>query len=393
MVIKIHKALLLLFFLLLWLSMLQAEWLAISVAGVSLKFYHIFSLIFIPILVGHCIRYLSIAIPPKIICFYFLLIFLISAIMLPIYGLGNPIAYIWGAFILLIICSLGKKLEFNSIISIFQKVAIIFLIMVCIKNFIYKEIFIIFFINPNVHPDVPTFSQGSVNLEATWIALFGFFFKSKKGYIYLFISLLISILYTSRVGMILNFVYFCWLSYHIYLKNGLDTKRILQIFFIIALLGTFFFNSPFADPIFSRLAESGSAEEAGTRGRIAMWILFPDAFVSNFMGYGAGNSMMAIEAVRGGSFTEPNIHNTYMQHALDFGIIGLFIYVAIVLAFLVKEIKTGFASPFAGALLGYVAASFIQFSGSENLLFIFVGFYIVTLRQIQRKREINEITV
>ncbi|MCL2283793.1 MAG: O-antigen ligase family protein [Fibromonadales bacterium] len=377
MVIKAHKVLYISFFLLILLSMLQAEEFTVSVAGVSLKFYHIFSLIFIPILFSCCISSLTLTVPPTIMCFYFLLIYSISALMMPFYGLGNPIAYMWGGFILVTICTIGKNIEFDTIISIFQKVAIIFLIMVWVKNFIYKEVFIIFFINPDVHPIIPTFSQGGVNLEATWIALFGFFFKSKKGYIYLFISLLISVLYTSRVGMILTFLCFCWLTYHIYLKDGLNTKRIFQASLIIFLLGIFFLSSPLADVTLNRIAESGNVEEAGTRGRMAMWVLFPEAFASNLMGYGAGNSMKAIEAFTSWSFIEPNIHNTYMQNALDFGLVGLLIYTTIVLLFLFKEIKTRFASPFAGVLLGYIAASLIQFSGSENLLFIIVGFYLI----------------
>jgi len=197
----------------------------------------------------------------------------------------------------------------------------------------------------------------------------------------LFISLLLSILYTSRVGMILNFLYFCWLTYHIYLKNGIfNIKKILTVSFIVFTLGIFFLFSPLASTILDRIAESGNTEEAGSRGRIAMWINFPEAFANNVIGYGAGNAMKAIESVSGYSFTETNIHNTYMQNALDFGIFGLLIYVIIVLSFLFKEKKTMFANPFAGVLLGYIVASLVQFGGSENLLFIFIGFYSVYLR-------------
>jgi hypothetical protein len=372
---KTHKIICVLFFLFLILSCLQSEAFTISIAGIKLKYYHIFSLLFLPILFGGC--GCSLNLPPKIMCFYFLLVFLISALMIPTYGLGNPlIAYMWGAFMIMTIYSIGKYIEFDAIISIFQKVAIIFFAMVWVNIFLNREAFIIFFINPNVHPDIPTFSQGGVNLEATWIALFGFFFKSKKGYIYLIISLFLSALFTSRVGMILNFLLFCWLTYHIYLKHGiLNLKRIFQISSIMFLLGTFFLFSPLASPVLDRIAESGNIEEAGSRGRIAMWINFPEAFINNPMGYGAGNTMMAIETVAGMSFVEPNIHNTYMQNALDFGILGLFTYIVIILSFLLKEKRTMFASPFAGALLGYILASLIQFGGSENLLFILIGFY------------------
>lgn len=379
---KTYKIICGLFFLLLILSCLQSEYFTISVAGINLKLYHIFSLLFLPILFGGC--GCSLTIPPKIVCFYFLLIFVISVLMFPVYGLGNPIAYMWGAFIIVSICSIGKYIKFDSAISIFQKAAIIFLAIVLIKNFFHKEAFLVFFINPDVHPAVPTFSQGGVNLEATWIALFGFFFKSKKGYIYLFISLFLSILYTSRVGIILNFLHFCWLTYHIYLSQ-LNLKKALQISSIVFLLGAFFLTSPLAAPILSRLAESGNAEEAGSRGRIAMWTNFPDAFISNPIGYGAGNAMKAIESFAGYSFVETNIHNTFMQNALDFGLLGLLVYAAIVLSFLLKEKKTMFASPFAGVLLGYIAASLIQFGGSENMLFIFVGFYLVE-RNIRKRR-------
>jgi hypothetical protein len=383
--IKTHNIICSLFFLLLILSCLQAEYFTISVADINLKFYHIFSLLFLPILLGCCSC--SLMIPPKIMCVYFLLIILVSVFVIPSYGLGSPlISYIWGAYIIITIRSIGKYIEFDSIISIFQKVAILFLIAIWIKNFFNMEAFIIFFLNPKVHPEILTFSQGGVNLEATWVALFGFFFKSKKGYIYLFASLFLSILYTSRVGLILNFLHFCWLTYHIYFKNGfLNLKRILQVSFIIFLLGVFFLNSPLTEVALNRLAESGDENESGTRGRMAMWINFPDAFVNNPMGYGAGNAIKALELISGRSFIESNIHNTYMQCALDFGLLGLFIYVAIVLSFLFKEKKTRFANPFAGALLGYIVASLIQFGGSENMLFIFIGFYLVTLNKFQKR--------
>ena len=379
--IKTHKIISFMFFWLILLACLQSEEFAVSIGSISFKWYHIFSLLFIPVLFGSC--GCSLTIPPKIVCFYFLLIFSISLLMIPSYGSGNPlIAYFWGAFMIVTICSIGKYVKTDAMISVFQKAAIFFLAMVWIKNFIHKEVFIIFFINPSVHPSVPTFSQGGVNLEATWVALFGFFFMSKKGYIYLFISSFLSVLYTSRVGMILNFLYFCWLTYHLYLKNGIfNFKRILQVSFIVSIIAAFFFTSPLASTILNRIAESGDAEEAGSRGRIAMWINFPEAFMNNMIGYGAGNAMGAIESVSGMSFVEVNIHNTYMQNALDFGILGLLIYVIIVLSFLFKEKKLMFANPFAGVLLGYIAASLIQFGGSENLLFIFVGFYFVYSRQ------------
>jgi hypothetical protein len=300
--------------------------------------------------------------------------------MSSIYGLRNPlIIYIWGFFMIIAIYSIGKYLKKEVLISIFQKIAILFLIIVWIKNFIYKESFIIFFINPNIHPVIFTFSDGGVNLEATWVALLGFFFRSKKGYLYLFTSSFLSILYTSRVGMILNTLYFCWLTYHIYLKAGiLNFKRILQISFISSIIGVFFLFSPLADVILNRLSESGNPEEGGSAGRIAMWINFPDAFADNLFGCGAGNAMNAIESVSGRSFEEGNIHNVYMQNALDFGLFGLFLYIIIVFAFLLKERKTMFSNPFAGVLLGYILASLIQFGGSESLLFIFVGFYFAS---------------
>jgi hypothetical protein len=374
-----YKIIYFLFFLFILASVIQlGEFTTIYIGEkTALKYYQIFSLAFIPIL--FCC---SFTIPPKIVIFYFFYIILISILMSQIYGLRNPlISYIWGFFMIVTIYSIGKYLKKEIIISIFQKIAILFLIIIWIKNFIYKEAFIIFFINPSIHPVIPTFSDGGVNLEATWVALLGFFLKSKKGYLYLLISLLLSVLYTSRVGMILNFLYFCWLTYHIYLKAGiLNFKRILQVSFITSIIGVFFLFSPLADTILNRLSESGSSEEGGSAGRIAMWVNFPDAFANNPFGYGAGNAMIAIESVSGRNFEEVNIHNIYMQNALDFGLFGLFLYIIIVFAFLLKERKTMFSNPFAGVLLGYILASLIQFGGSESLLFIFVGFYFASKR-------------
>ena len=78
--------------------------------------------------------------------------------------------------------------------------------MVAIKIVLYGDAVMGFVsYGGNGHPSIPSFFSDSVNLEASWLALFGVFFnRDRVGLLYLIGSLSISALYASRVGIILS---------------------------------------------------------------------------------------------------------------------------------------------------------------------------------------------
>ena len=132
--------------------------------------------------------------------------------------------YLFAFGILMIVYNLGKNLKYNDWIKIIQIVSIISLMSVAINILInFKEI-INFHNNPyNEHPNYNGIFKGGVNLECTWIAMFAFFFidKRKFAYVYIGICTIISVLLSSRVGIIINVIAFLY----IFAKSVIEMKK------------------------------------------------------------------------------------------------------------------------------------------------------------------------
>ena len=86
----------------------------------------------------------------------------------------------------------------------------------------------------NGHPSIPSFFSDSVNLEASWLALFGVFFnRDRVGLLYLIGSLSISALYASRVGIILSLLSIAYVLF-VKSKDRIGVSKLVGIAVLIA---------------------------------------------------------------------------------------------------------------------------------------------------------------
>ncbi|WP_404284497.1 O-antigen ligase family protein [Exiguobacterium aurantiacum] len=351
----------LIFFLLFITMNLQNAYL-FSIGSVSLKFYHVISLVFIPFI----FKYLKISkmYLATILLFY---IFIFNSLLASIvYDNLNSLIINYLFSILAFFIGIIAYIQLNDrVIEVMKTVSIAMFILVIGKMIIYKNEIVYFFNNPYGHPVIPVFYGGGVNLEATWISLSTlFFWNSKYFYVALFFSSIVSGVYSSRIGVIIIFVI---LVFRLLSKT---TKRIektiiLSLFFIIPTV--IYFVNPFT---LERMTKIG--DDAGSQGRLAMWeSAYPAILESPLVGHGAGNAVNNLNQVDNAG----NVHNYPLQVLLDFGLIALLLYLAIIVHVAIRTVKGRFEDPLGIYILTFFVASLVQFRGAEPIFWLIFGLY------------------
>ena len=362
----------------------------ISIGTINIKLYRALIVMCIVML----ILKKKIKIPSKILFIFLIYMIFVSVISAFSYGIERLMFdYIFSFLILITVYNLGKNIEYYEWIDLIQKVATISLILVLV-NIVKNKDTILFFINnqSNQHPEYKSIFTGGQNLEATWTALFSFFFinKPKRGYLYLSGCLLISILLTSRVGMIIDIMGFIFLILNQIsnLKRNGNTKKILFVILMLvitlSIIVVVFAYTGIADNMIDRLVNIG--KDGGSQGRIRMWKYVGEACLKNPFGYGAGNAILAVKNVSNLWYGEDNVHNLFFQMLLDFGIIGLIFYCTVISIFLKREWRKIIKNPIVAYLVAYLIISLIQFKGAEIITFYILGIYLLVKNKENDKK-------
>ena len=373
MKIKRNTILKFMFFLLFLFTCFQ-NFTLINFGEFGFKYSHFMSLFFLPLL----LKKGKIKIPIASLNIFMIFVIVFSIIMIPFNSFNSLLFnYIFSYYYLIIIGSIGEYLDFDDWTGIIKSVAEIVIIATVIKIIINIDLFVIFFKNPANHPMIKTFFGGGVNLEATWIGLFGFFFiGDKKGYIYSILSIIIAVLYASRVGIIVSVFL---LLFMILQKNNIESivkrqNRIIIGFILGIFAFVFAFSQGYLDYIINRFADTG--EDTGSQGRLAMWQYLIPAFLDSPFGVGLGNGMQQLEKVSGVSFPDGNMHNLIFQMLVETGVVGLILYLNVVFKFIKAEYKNFFCNPCIAYIISYLILSLIQFRGGDALLFFVIGVYL-----------------
>ncbi|WP_237144033.1 O-antigen ligase family protein [Pontibacter pamirensis] len=280
----------------------------------------------------------------------------------------------------------------EQLIGLLQKAAVVIFVIITGKLLFHIPEIIRFMKAPDGHPDIYTIFGGGVNLEATWIGLHTALFINRKKLFYFFLltTLIISVLYASRVGIVIALLVagFKFLS-------SATSKKERRAIIALALLAVFCFVifidfENLANNVYAlrRFVEFGGSTDKGMEGRFAMWRYYATAlWESYFLGYGAGNGMYAIEAVSGKDYPEDNLHNLYLQILIEFGFIGFLLYMLVVYNLSIKAFKSRLSNPIAIVILVYFIASLIQFRGTDAIIWLYIGMFI---RIESKKIALNE---
>lgn len=347
-----------------------------SFGNFGFKVFHLIAVLFI--LFMPLLNLKSIIIPCKELTLFFVFIIYSSLVQYSFYGFDSLIFnYIFGLYTLLIIVNFGKNISEKEWLKMLKLVAWIVLTAIFFKLVANFDAIVSFFRSPYGHVTIDTFFGGGVNLEATWIALLGVCFqKDKKGYIYSFLSFLVAVLYSSRVGVLaaVMVVLYLFIQY----SDGLSLKNIKMVIFglFICFLGLVVLNNyGYLDYTLSRFANVGN--ESGSLGRLRMWHYAYDLFWQHPFGCGLGNALPQLRLLTGIPFAENNMHNLFLQMLIDCGFIGFGYFCFIVVAFIKKNYKRIYKDPFATFVFLYLVLSLIQFRGGEPVMFIFLGVCLI----------------
>ncbi len=340
------------------------------------KIYHVITLLFVFLLfIENRVRY-KIHYLPFLFLAYTILI---SPILYSFYAWNLLLLNYIFALLIFFIFYNYSILNFAALENLIQYSFVVIYVVILVKLVIYYDKLIEFFASPWGHPAVPAIYGGDVNLEATWVALStAFYMRNRKRTFYFAIlfSLMLSVLYSSRVGFILAVC-----SYLIYFLSSNISRREKTFVFIVSILGfvfllTFLMSKLDDVYVIERFTQIGSSEDGGSVGRLMLWRNIDTALLNNFfLGYGAGNSLYAIKLVDDFSFIEDNVHNYYLQILLDFGLIGFIIYSIFCVYVVLGQVQNRFTNPYGNFILLYFVGSMIQFRGAEPIFWLAVGVY------------------
>lgn len=229
------------------------------------------------------------------------------------------------------------------------------------------------------HPNYAAVISGGVNMEATWPAMLGVFFRDgRQGRVYLGLSCLYAVLVQSRAGLLLTALS---IVYVMLVRPGRPSvRRVVAVMAVIAVAAGVALLGPRAlaaqrdsatDTTTVVVASEDTSTEVvtGTPGRLGIWTGAAEAFWgSPLTGFGAGQAMDAVRAVTHFPYHEDNVHNYPLQVLLDFGLIGFAAFVAGVICFLVPNLRARLRNPFAAFVVLYLIGGLIQFRGGELLV-------------------------
>ena len=326
--------------------------------------------------------------PNRILCYFFGFSSIITLCMSIQWGLSRYFFnYIFGFVVLILIVSLYgtyTRKQWLEILQIVWCVALVFIILNDIKQY---DRFVYYFSVGLPHPYIETLITGGPNLEATWMSVLSVsFFDSKKRWIPYVISVAISFLYGSRVGLILSgIIYLIFFLGRMSMdtsKKIFKRRNCLIAVTVIGIAIVLITNGQYILGVLERFANIG--DEAGSLGRLAMWkYTIPTLFKYPF-GVGLGNSIDALETISPLKYTENNMHCLYMQMFVDCGIIGGLFYVMMWGLFVKKELKNIIQNPLCSILFLYAVAALMEFGGGESMFFCVLGIFLSDKRNSVR---------
>ncbi len=358
---------------------------------------YFFSLIFVPWLILHLKK---LRLPHWSILGLFLLVYIIALLRLTQYGLSKSILHwAFGLYLVVVVLNIGSGIEKEQWLKLLEIAACIF----AASHFLYMlwNHEVVMYLLRGYYTGtlqgtygalLPSLTRGGRNLDATWLALGGFFVTGKKKAVYITYCILFSCFGASRVGLVATACLILWSliydkMYRLNRKN-LKWYVIYAIVMLIILicsglaaagLGRFSFSSPAQDTNTSSgdiQGNENTGAEIFLSGRAAMWSRAPQMLRDNPWGYGVGNALIVMRQNYGFTGYEDVMHNVFLQLTLDEGLLGGMWFIGLAVTFLYMQRKSFFCSAFEGYILTYLILSMVQFHGGEALMWFPLGIYL-----------------
>lgn len=352
----------------------------IPVGGAAIKLFHVVALAELVIVVFLGLRHReALSWPPKCLSLTIACFALISVLNMPKNGFDTiTLNYVFLYFVAALCLNLGKKARLERIRGLVQDVAVVVLGIVCVNALVNIEPISQYLIYQwDGHPDYPTVFNGGVNIEVSWLAMFGVFFRNDwKGRAYLGCVLALSLVFSSRSGLVLVALS----ALYVFVANaGLTSRRLARTLACLACcaLAALLLAIVCGMPVVDRLLSIGG--DGGSLGRMSIWGYSLGAFQrAPLLGYGGGNAMNAVRELSGYVFNENNVHNIYLQILVDYGIVGMAFFATTVVLFMRSVVRERLSNPFSAFLVLYLVIGLIQFRGGDPLVGFMAGCWVAS---------------
>jgi putative inorganic carbon (HCO3(-)) transporter len=120
-----------------------------------------------------------------------------------------------------------------------------------------------------------------------------------------------------------------------------------------------------------RFSEIG--EDPGSLGRMALWRGGLRVFAENPMGVGAGNAVPMLRRVLGVAVPEDNLHNIYLQQAVETGLPGLAALLVFAAFVALRVVRSRFRDQLLLFVAAYLVAGIVQFTGVDAIAWLVYG--------------------
>jgi len=288
--------------------------------------------------------------------------------------------------------SLGRITNRRIVLRACRLAGVAFAIAVTIKNVTHVPAFIAYLARPFGHPDVPSLAGGGLNIEATWLALSSFFMIGTVLFVpVMLLAAATSALYASRVGVVIAVMAICAAVAHAWGMGRINapsdrppasrTHVYLRRIAALVLVGM----SIDAVTVIVRAARqygeatyvaqrfSAIGEDPGSLGRAVLWRGGVRVFEENPLGVGAGNAVPMLRRVLGVDVPEDNLHNIYLQHAVESGIPGLAALLVFTAMIARRVVRSRFRDQLLLFVAAYLVAGLIQFTGVDVMFWLAYG--------------------
>lgn len=126
--------------------------------------------------------------------------------------------------------------------------------------------------------------------------------------------------------------------------------------------------------IIARFVQVGSVQDVAVFERLLMWYGAFQAFLANPFGHGPGAAAQIVAQTSPEWLGDTNIHNIYLQFAVDLGLQGILTYLFVAFVSIRKFVLYGRGRYALGfAFLAYLILAIQEFRGYDQIIFLFLG--------------------
>jgi len=292
----------------------------------------------------------------------------------------------------LVATSVGYVANRHIVLRAWRVAGVAFAIAVTVKNVTHVPEFIAYLARPINHPDVPSLAGGGLNLEAIWLAMSSFFMIGTVLFVPVtLLAAATSALYASRVGVVIALMALCGAIAHAWGTGRTKTpvprpsanqsfvymRRLAALVFVGTIIGVVFAVVRAArqvgDVTYVAQRFSAIGEDPGSVGRLVLWRGGLRVFEENPLGVGAGNAVPTIRRALGIDVPEDNLHNIYLQHAVESGIPGLAVLLLLVAMIARRVVRSRFRDQLLLFVAAYLVAGVIGFGGVDVIFWLAYG--------------------